>query len=84
MVTIQLKNERLAYLSQGSGLAKYSKRGDLQVKTLPHGSQPLNEAWGGAEPGSTSSSHKGELLSPVLPGLAVPSPDAQSLVQVMT
>jgi len=42
MVTIQLKQKkkRVAYPSQGSGLAKYSKRRDLHIEILSLG-QPV-------------------------------------------
>ena len=44
----------------------------------PFHRQPLNEVWGGSDPGSTPPSHSGALLAPVActcapPGLALPS-----------
>lgn len=41
IATIQSKKERFTYLSQGSQLAKCSKRGNPQVETLPLGQPAL-------------------------------------------
>ncbi len=68
------KEERHKKLTRTLGAQNSSTKGDLQRESLPPWQSALKWGLREVQPGSTPSSHTGELPSPVLPGLTGPFP----------